>query len=789
MPPPRSLALSQTAAPGTEIDPVCGMTVDPARAHGPHVHNGRPYYFCSAGCLRKFQAQPDHYLAHGPSAAAMHTAGPQAAPAPPGTKYTCPMDPDVVADGPGACPKCGMALEPMAPSAEDVPDPELRSMTLRFWVGLALGAPVVLLAMADMLPGRPLHSLLSMRALAWLQLVLTTPVVLWCGGPFFVRAWQSLLNRSPNMFTLIALGVGAAYVYSVVAVAAPGVFPPGFATMGEFVEPYFETAAAITVLVLLGQVLELRARRQTGEAVRKLLGLTPKTARLVMPGGREEDVPLELVQPGDRLRVRPGEKVPVDGVVAEGASAVDESMLTGEPMPVAKQPGAEVAAGTVNGTGSLVIEARRVGAETLLAQIVRLVSEAQRSRAPVQQVVDRVAAWFVPAVLAAAVLTFGAWAILGATENRFALALVHAVAVLIIACPCALGLATPMAIVVGAGRGATAGVLFRNAAALEKLAEADTLVLDKTGTLTEGKPRVVVVEPAEGVSGDELLRRAASLERGSEHPLAAAVVRSAEEKGLPLTAAAEFQAEPGRGVRGVVDGRRIIIGSPAFLAESGVSDPWPQQRLDALRGAGRTVVLVAVDGRYAGALAVADPLRPTAADAVRALQADAIRVAMLTGDNRATAEAVGRQLGIGEVIAEVLPADKANVVAKLQSEGRGVAMAGDGINDAPALARADVGIALGTGTDVAIESAGITLVRPDLRGLLRARRLSRAVRRTIRENLVLAFLYNVLAIPVAAGALAWAGVTVGPIWAAAAMSLSSVSVIGNSLRLRGLALD
>jgi Cu+-exporting ATPase len=555
------------------------------------------------------------------------------------------------------------------------------------------------------------------------------------------------------------------------------------------VEPYFETAAAITVLVLLGQVLELRARRRTGEAIRKLLGLTPKTARLVLPDGREEDVPLELVQPGDRLRVRPGEKVPVDGVVRDGSSNVDESMLTGEPIPVEKLPSAKVYAGTVNGTGALVIEAERVGAETLLGQIVRLVSEAQRSRAPVQQLVDRVAAWFVPAVLLAAILTFVAWVWLGPEQDRYALAILHAVAVLIIACPCALGLATPMAIMVGTGRGAEAGILFRNAAALEKLAEADMLVLDKTGTLTEGKPRVLAVEPADGLSADELQRLAASLERGSEHPLADAIVRAAEEKGLSLTPAAEFRAEPGRGVSGTVDGRRILVGTPAFLTEQGVNDQLPHERLHALRGEGRTVMLTAVDGRYAGLLAVADEIRPAAAEAMRALQAEGLRLVMLTGDNRVTAEAVARQLGIAEVNADVLPAGKAAVVARLQSEGRTVAMAGDGINDAPALAHADVGIALGTGTDVAIESAAVTLVRPDLRGLVRARRLSRAVRRTIRQNLVLAFLYNVLAVPLAAGVLSPVGVTVGPIWAAAAMSLSSVSVIGNSLRLRGVKLD
>jgi Cu+-exporting ATPase len=758
------------------------MTVDPATAHGPHVHNGQSYYFCCSGCLHKFKADPDRYLRRGPDAAAMH----DATPAPPGTQYTCPMDPEVVSDRPGPCPKCGMALEPMVPTADDSPDPELRSMTVRFWVGLVLGAPVVLLAMADMLPGWPRH---GSPGLNWLQLVLTTPVVLWCGGPFFVRAWQSLANRSPNMFTLIALGVGTAYIYSVAAVVAPQDFPAGFASAHGMVEPYFETAAAITVLVLLGQVLELRARRRTGAAVRNLLGLAPKTARMVLPGGREDDVPLELVQVGDRLRIRPGEKVPVDGVVREGASAVDESMLTGEPLPVEKQPGDKMHAGTVNGNGTLLFEAERVGAGTLLAQIVRLVSEAQRSRAPVQQLVDRVAVWFVPAVLLAAVVTFVVWVLIGPAQDRFALAILHAVAVLIIACPCALGLATPMAIMVGTGRGAEAGVLFRNATALDILAEADTLVLDKTGTLTEGKPRVVAVEPADGNKADDLLRRVASLERVSEHPLAAAIVRSAEEKGLPLSPATDFRATSGRGVTGTADGHSVTVGTPAFLTEQGVSDGTLNERLSAMRGEGRTVVLATVDGRYAGALAVADELRPTALEAVRRLQADGLRLVMVTGDNRVTAEAVARRLGITEVRAEVLPADKAAVVAQLQTERQIVAMAGDGINDAPALAKADVGIALATGTDVAIESAAVTLVRPDLRGLVWARRLSRAVRQTIRQNLVLAFLYNVLAVPVAAGVLTPLGVTVGPIWAAAAMSLSSVSVIGNSLRLRSVRLD
>jgi Cu+-exporting ATPase len=680
-----------------------------------------------------------------------------------------------------------MALEPVAPTLDAGPDPELVSMQSRLWLGLAWGVPVIVLAMGDMLPGQPLRRLIPPRVNLWLQLLLSTPVVLGCGWPFFVRAWQSVVHRSPNMFTLIALGVGTAFVYSVLAVVAPGVFPAGFATHHGMVEPYFESAVAITVLVLLGQVLELRARHSTGEAVRHLLGLAPKSARLVLPDGREEDVDVELIQPGDRLRVRPGEKVPVDGVVRDGTSPVDESMLTGEPMPVTKRPGDKVSAGTVSGTGALVIEAERVGAGTLLAQIVRLVAEAQRSRAPVQQLVDRVAAWFVPAVLLVAALTFVGWALLGPAENRFALGMLHAVAVLIIACPCALGLATPMAILVGTGRGARAGVLFRDATALERLAEADTLVLDKTGTITEGKPSLVAAEPIGALDEGELLRLAASVEQASEHPLAAAVVAAARERGLVLPEPRDFRAEPGRGVSGVVDGRRVVIGNAGFLEREGVAVDHPdlRDRVQRQRQFGRTVILAAVDGAPAGLLAVGDTLRPTAADAVHRLRADGLSVHLLTGDERGTALAVARQVDVDEsaVMAGVLPAEKSAKVRELKNEGHVVAMAGDGINDAPALAAADVGIALGTGTDVAIESAPVTLVRPDLMGIVRARRLSRAVGRTIRQNLWLAFLYNVLAVPVAAGLFVPVGVTIGPVWAAAAMSLSSVSVIANSLRL------
>jgi Cu+-exporting ATPase len=695
-------------------------------------------------------------------------------------EYACPMHPEVVSDHPGNCPKCGMALEPRTVSAEEGPSPELADMSRRFWVGLVLALPVFLLAMADLIPGQPLH-FLPMTAVNWLQLALSTPVVLWCGWPFFERAWASVVHRSPNMFTLIALGVGAAYLYSLAATVAPGLFPEGFLTAGGAVEPYFDTAAVVTVLVLLGQVLELRARSRTSGAIRKLLGLAPKTARVVRPDGREEDILLAQIRPGDLLRVRPGEKVPVDGTVTEGRSSVDESMISGEPIPVQKEPGAKVIGATVNGTGALLVRAERVGADTLLARIVQMVSEAQRSRAPIERLVNQVARYFVPAVLAVSVLTFLAWAALG-REAPLAHALVNAVAVLIIACPCALGLATPMAIMVGTGRGAESGVLIRNAEALEVLYRADTLVVDKTGTLTEGKPRLVAVEPTEGVTSDELLRLAASLERGSEHPLAAAVVKGAEERGLKLAEARDFESLTGKGVAGVVDGRSVLLGNASLLAEKGLDTASLKSRLETMRSEGQTVVLAAVDGRLVGLVSVADPIRATTPEAIRLLHEDGLRIIMLTGDSRTTAEAVGRKLGIDEVIAEVLPQQKNEVVRRLQSEGRIVAMAGDGVNDAPALAQAQVGIAMGTGTDVAMESAGVTLVHGDLRAIARARRLSRATMRNIRQNLFLAFVYNTLAIPVASLGL------LTPIWASAAMSLSSLSVVGNSLRLRRTAL-
>ncbi len=757
------------------VDPVCGMAVDPARAAGTHRHGGRDYWFCSASCRERFAADPGRFLA------------PQDAPPPPaaapGAVYTCPMHPEVRQDGPGNCPICGMALEPLAPEA-GAANPELADMERRFWAGLVLGLPVFLIAMSAMIPGLGLHHVAGMQALTVVQLFLATPVVLWCGWPFFVRAWASVLNRSPNMFTLIALGVGAAYAYSVAATLAPHAFPEGFRAHGGTVEPYFDTAVVVTVLVLLGQVLELRARDAASDAIKRLLGLAPKTARRVGPGG-EEDVPIASVRPGDVLRVRPGEKVPVDGTVTEGASAVDEAMITGEPVPAEKGTGDKVTAGTVNGTGGLLVRADRVGEDTLLAQIVRLVGEARRTRAPVERLVDWVSAWFVPAVMLVAVLSFAAWAAWG-PPPRLAHALVSAIAVLIIACPCALGLATPMSIMVGTGRGAEMGVLFRDAEALETLHRADTLVVDKTGTLTEGRPALAAVEPAEGFTEEGLLRVAAALERGSEHPLAAAVVMGAEARGLAVPEAAGFRSVTGKGVVGQVDGQEAALGNAALLAELGVAAGDVQARLDAHRAEGRTVMLAAIGGRFAGLVAAADPIRASTPEAIRLLREDGVRVIMLTGDSKATAEAVARRLGIGEVVAEVLPQEKAEAVKRLQAEGRVVAMAGDGVNDAPALAQADVGVAMGTGTDVAMESAGVTLVKGDLRGVARARLLSRATVRNIRENLFLAFVYNAVTVPVAAGVLyPFLGLLVTPIWASVAMSLSSVSVILNALRLRG----
>jgi P-type Cu+ transporter len=773
------------------IDPVCGMSVDPAAARGQHTHEGETYYFCSTSCLSKFQNAPAKYLAG-------HREEMHASPGQPKletrnskleTLYICPMCPGVESDRPGACPKCGMALEPAMPDQEQAADPELAGMSRRLMIGLGLGIPLLAIAMLDMLPSRPITKVFGMSGAMIVQWLLATPIVFWCGWPFFVRGWNSLRTRSTNMFTLIALGVGTAYLYSVAAVldhlTGLHFFPAGFAGHGGMVEPYFESAAAIVVLVLVGQVLELLARRKTGDALRALLQLAPRTARLVGPDGSEHDVPVELLQSGDRVRIRPGEKLPVDGVLVEGSTHVDESMLSGEPIPVAKARGDVVSAGTLNGQGTILVETKRAGDNTLLAQIVRLVGEAQRSRMPVQALVDRVSAWFVPAVLAASLATFVIWAILGASGQRFSYGILNAIAVLIVACPCALGLATPMAVIVGMGRGASLGVLFRNADALERLSKIDTLVFDKTGTLTIGRPEVTAVESVERIAENEMLRLAASLERGSEHPLGSSIVRAAEKKQLPLASANEVQTLAGKGIRGTVEGRTVLVGNTAFLAENGVQGEASRRRLEELREIGNTVIEVAVDGRFAGLLAISDPLRPAASQTIRDLQADGIRLVMLTGDSRTTAQAVARQIGISEIIAEVLPTEKHATIQKLRAEGRIVGMAGDGINDAPALAAADVGIAMGSGTDVAIASADVALIHSDLRALLRARRLSQATMSTIRLNLLLAFVYNVLAIPVAAGILVpLGGGLIGPIWAAAAMSFSSLSVVANSLRLR-----
>jgi len=758
------------------VDPVCGMTVVPERAAGYFEYKGHTYYFCGKGCLERFKADPEKYLA------------PKAPPPAPvaGTTYTCPMHPEIVRDAPGACPICGMALEATMPSLDEGRNPELLDMSRRFWIAAALGLPVFLLAMGDMVFGMGLGGRLDVRSTNWLGLVLATPVVWWAGWPFFERAWASVVNRSPNMFTLIALGVGAAYLYSVAAVVVPGLFPAGFQMHGV-VETYFDTAVVITVLVLLGQVLELRARGRTSDAIKALLGLAPKTARVIR-SGVEQDLPLAHVAVNDLIRVRPGEKVPVDGVVTEGHSSVDESMVTGEPVPVEKAAADRTTAGTVNGTGTLVIRAERVGNETLLAQIVRMVSEAQRSRAPIQKLADRVAAYFVPAVVAVAVVAFAAWSMWG-PEPRLALALVAAVAVLIIACPCALGLATPMAIMVGTGRGAEAGVLIKNAEALERLERVDTVIVDKTGTLTIGKPALAGIEPEAGFTDHEILRLVAGLEQASEHPLAAAIVAGARARAVPILAPSGFESRTGKGVTGNVDGRRVALGNVALMADLGIDAGAASQRADALRHDGWTVMFVAIDGRLAGLVGVVDPVKDSAAQAIEMLHQAGLRIVMVTGDSRVTAEAVARHLAIDEIHAEVLPAKKRDIVRQLLDGGHVVAMAGDGINDAPALAEASVGIAMGTGTDVAMESAGITLVKGDLRGIVRARRLSRATMRNVRQNLFLAFVYNAVGVPVAAGILyPVVGLLISPIWASAAMTLSSVSVIGNALRLRNLEL-
>jgi Cu+-exporting ATPase len=787
-----------------ETDPVCGMKVDPKTARGgSHTHAGRSYWFCNPRCRERFAADPEHWLAAGPSRAAMgatRVPGTSAARALPGltvapaqppaasgevVEWICPMDPEVLAAKPGACPICGMALEPRVASAGTERNPELEDMTRRLRVAVALSLPLVALGMGGMLAGA--HQLVPAGVQGWIELLLATPVTLWAGWPFLQRMAASFRSGHLNMFSLIGVGTGIAWLESVLAVLAPGLFPAGFRQHGA-VATYFESAAVIVTLVLLGQVLELRARARTGAAIRGLLSLAPKTARRVEAEGAEQDVPLEAVRPGDRLRVRPGEKVPVDGVVLEGESAVDESMISGEPVPVAKAPGAAVVGATLNGTGSFLMRADKVGRDTLLARIVQLVVEAQRSRAPIQRLADRVAAWFVPAVIAVAVLAFLAWALLG-PEPRLAYALVAAVSVLIIACPCALGLATPMSIMVGIGRGAGAGVLVKDAAALEALARVDTLVVDKTGTLTEGRPRLVAVSDAAGGHDAEALRLAASLERGSEHPLAAAVVRAAEDEGLALTSPLDFVSHTGRGLSGRVEGHALVLGSRTLLEAQGIDVRPLDEATERERREGRTVLLLAVDGRARAMLSAADTLKESAREAIRALHADGLRIVMLTGDHRSAAEAVARALGIDQVEAELLPEHKAEAVRALAAAGRTVAMAGDGINDAPALAAAAVGIAMGTGTDIAIESAGVTLVRGDLRGIVRARRLAQATVANIRQNLFWAFFYNALGIPIAAGVLyPWLGWLLSPMVAAAAMSLSSVTVISNALRLRSLRL-
>ncbi|HEY8571680.1 heavy metal translocating P-type ATPase [Phenylobacterium sp.] len=762
----------------TAVDPVCGMRVNPHTTAHKAEHAGRPYYFCSAGCRTKFVADPPKYLEKDQRA-------PEPAPAP-GAIYTCPMHADVRQVGPGSCPICGMALEPELVTADSGPNPELADMSRRFWVALLLAIPVFTLEMGGHL--FDLHHYISPAVSGWLQLLLATPVVLWAGWPFFERGWGSLKTRNLNMFTLIAMGIGVAWLYSVVATLAPGIFPPQFRAADGTVPIYFEAAAVITVLVLLGQVLELRARERTSGAIKALLDLAPKTARRVREDGSDEEVTLDLVQPGDRLRVRPGEKVPVDGELLDGRVSIDESMVTGESMPVTKEAGAKVVGGSINKTGSFVMRAEKVGADTLLAQIVQMVASAQRSRAPIQRMADQVSGWFVPAVIAVAALAFAGWAVFG-PEPRFGFGLLAAVSVLIIACPCALGLATPISIMVGVGRGAQAGVLIKNAEALERFEKIDTLIVDKTGTLTEGRPAVTAIQPAAGFDKAELLRLAASLERGSEHPLADAIVRAARERELALSEPASFDSPVGKGVLGEVGGRRVVLGSGKFLKEQGVDTAALEGEADALRGDGATAIFMGVDGEAAAVFAIADPVKATTPEAVRALKAEGVRLVMMTGDNRTTALAVAARLGIDEVEAEVLPQDKAAVVEKLRAEGRRVAMAGDGVNDAPALAAAEVGIAMGAGSDVAIESAGVTLLHDDLQGIVKARRLSRAVMRNIRQNLFFAFVYNAAGVPIAAGLLyPLTGQLLSPAIAAAAMALSSVSVVGNALRLRAASL-
>jgi len=828
---PQPIKTGMTAATGDSVavtDLVCGMTVNPEAAAGSYEYNGETYYFCSIHCLKKFREDPERFLNKPTEPLASQLVGIQRETKPAAAAvaqtYTCPMHPEVRHDKPGSCPKCGMALEPVNVTApqqkieytcpmhpeilRDAPgncpicgmaleprivtlgeeNHEFKDMRRRFWVSAVLTIPLFVIGMSDLIPGATFERIVSSAVLPWLQFILASPVVLWGGWPFFVRAWQSVVNRSLNMFTLIGLGVGVGYGYSVVGTLFPDIFPHSFRAHGGTVPVYFEAAAVITTLVLLGQVLELKARSQTSSAIKALLGLAPKTARRVGPDGSEQDVALDQVQVGDLLRVRPGEKIPVDGVVVQGTSAVDEAMVTGEAIPVEKKAGDRVIGSTVNGTGSLIMEAERVGSETLLSQIVQMVAEAQRSRAPIQKLADIVAAYFVPAVILIAIVTFIVWATVG-PEPRMTYAIVNAVAVLIIACPCALGLATPMSIMVATGKGAQAGVLFKNAEAIEVLREVDTLVVDKTGTLTEGKPKLVTVAPIAGESDHELLRYAASLERGSEHPLAAAIVSGAQERGVEIGNAQSFESITGKGVKGQVDGHAVGLGNRSLLDDLGIDASELAGQAEKFRADGQTVMFVAIDGKAAGLIGVADPVKQTTPEAIKQLHDEKIRIVMITGDSSTTANAVAAKLNIDEVVAEVLPNQKAEIVKRFQMEGHKVAMAGDGINDASALAQADVGIAMGTGTDVAMESAGVTLVKGDLRGIVRARKLSRATMGNIKQNLFFAFIYNVMGIPIAAGVLyPFAGLLLNPMIAAAAMSFSSVSVIGNALRLRRLQL-
>ena len=765
--------------PDIAIDPVCGMKVNKAASKHRFDHDGKTFHFCSARCREKFSAGPAAYL----EPAARPAPAPKA-----GAIFTCPMHPEIKQEGPGSCPICGMALEPLIATAEAQPNHELADMTRRFWIGLALSLPVVVLEMGGHVPWLGFHHLVPPAISTWIQFILSTPVVLWAGFPFFQRAWASVVNKSLNMFSLIALGTGAAYLYSLFAAFAPDLFPAGFRGMNGTVAVYFEAAAVITVLVLLGQVLELRAREQTGGAIRALLNLAPKTARRLTEGGEDQEIPLAGVQTGDRLRVRPGDGVPVDGTVLEGQSAVDESMVTGESMPAAKQAGDTLIGGTVNGTGSLVMRADRIGADTMLSRIVAMVAEAQRSRAPIQRMADTVSGYFVPAVLAIALVSFALWALWGPAP-ALSYGLIAAVSVLIIACPCALGLATPMSIGVGIGKGAGAGVLIQSAEALERMEKVDTLVVDKTGTLTEGKPKVTAILPGPGMTEADILPLAASLERSSEHPLAAAIVAAARERGMTLTDPTDFASVTGKGVTGKAGGRAVALGSLKLMEDLGVAFGGLAAQADALRRDGATALFLAVDGKPGAVIAIADPIKGTTRAALDTLRADGVRIIMLSGDNQTTAQAVGRTLGIEDARGDVLPEDKHRIVRQLRAEGRVVAMAGDGVNDAPALAGADVGIAMGTGTEVAMRSAGVTLVKGDLAGIARARVLSRATMRNIRQNLVFAFAYNVIGIPVAAGVLYPAfGLLLSPVVAALAMALSSVSVIGNALRLRALQL-